>query len=395
MADVVFLHPDLGIGGAERAMVDAALALKGRGHNVQFITSHHDPNHCFDETINGTLKVTVSGNWLPKSILGVCHAFCAYVRMIWAAIYLLMSSRKIDIIICDQIAACIPVLRWFTSAKIIFYCHFPDLLLTDRKSILKTLYRKPLDTLEEYGTGKADIVLVNSKFTRSVFKKTFGTLNHLTPEILYPVPSFETFSTDVSKVTIDDIPKNINSLFLSINRFERKKNLSLALNAMSKLKNLTGIHLVMAGGYDERVRENVEHYEELWRLREKLNLTNHVTFMRSIPLKQKIVLLRKATCLLYTPPNEHFGIVPIEAMICRTPVIALSSGGLLETVLHEETGYLLEDEPTKFAEYMQKFIEDPQLKVIMGKAGERRALNKFSFEAFSNKLEHIVHEILN
>ena len=66
---IVFLHPDLGIGGAERLVVDAALALKSRGHTIQFVTNHHDPNHCFEETIN-QLKVTVVGDWIPRSCFG-------------------------------------------------------------------------------------------------------------------------------------------------------------------------------------------------------------------------------------------------------------------------------------------------------------------------------------
>jgi len=53
--NIVFLHPDLGIGGAERLVVDAALALKSTGNNISFITSHHDRSHCFPETIDGSL----------------------------------------------------------------------------------------------------------------------------------------------------------------------------------------------------------------------------------------------------------------------------------------------------------------------------------------------------
>ena len=59
MVRVVFVHPDLGIGGAERAVVDAALALKSRGHSVTFLTAHHDSSHCFQETRDGTLKASV------------------------------------------------------------------------------------------------------------------------------------------------------------------------------------------------------------------------------------------------------------------------------------------------------------------------------------------------
>jgi hypothetical protein len=49
----VFFHPDLGIGGAERLVVDAAVALQSRGHRVTVFTSHCDPQHCFDEARDG------------------------------------------------------------------------------------------------------------------------------------------------------------------------------------------------------------------------------------------------------------------------------------------------------------------------------------------------------
>lgn len=82
MVKIAFLHPDLGIGGAERLVVDAALALKNKGHEVSFITSHHDPNHCFSETKDGTIPVTVVGDWLPRNIFGKFFALCAYLRMV-------------------------------------------------------------------------------------------------------------------------------------------------------------------------------------------------------------------------------------------------------------------------------------------------------------------------
>ena len=67
---IVFLHPDLGIGGAERLVVDAAIALQTRGHSVQFVTNHHDPSHCFEETKSNQLHVTVVGDWIPRSAFG-------------------------------------------------------------------------------------------------------------------------------------------------------------------------------------------------------------------------------------------------------------------------------------------------------------------------------------
>lgn len=63
---VVFFHPDLGIGGAERLVVDAAVGLQERGHKVTIFTSHCDPAHCFDEARDGKLPVVLAN---PRAYL--------------------------------------------------------------------------------------------------------------------------------------------------------------------------------------------------------------------------------------------------------------------------------------------------------------------------------------
>lgn len=51
-------------------------------------------------------------------------------------------------------------------------------------------------------------------------------------------------------------------------------------------------------------------------------------------------LLSAAEAVVYTPENEHFGIVPLEAMAAGCPVVACDSGGPKETVTHHKTGFL-------------------------------------------------------
>jgi len=46
---VVFLHPDFGIGGAERLVLDSVLALKKKGHKVCVVTNQFSSDHCFEE----------------------------------------------------------------------------------------------------------------------------------------------------------------------------------------------------------------------------------------------------------------------------------------------------------------------------------------------------------
>lgn len=401
MARIVFLHPDLGIGGAERAVIDAALALKSRGHYVEFVTAHHDQRHCFQETKDGTLKITSAGDWLPRSFFGRFYALCAYIRMIYAAIYLVcFSAINFDAVFCDQISACIPFLR-ISNAKIIFYCHFPDMLLTKRESFWKKLYRAPIDWLEEKTTGMAHCILVNSKFTADVFKTTFKSLSSHTPEVLYPIPDFTSFDLPVDEPLDDLIPKQKEPVFLSINRYERKKNLELALHALGCLKETLSdtekesVHLIIAGGYDERVAENKEYYLELRQLCDQLKLNENVSFLRSFSDAQKRTLLHYCDCLIYTPDKEHFGIVPIEAMYMKCPVIAVGSGGPLETVVDSETGFLCEPTQQEFAKGMERIVKEKGLSKKLGETAKKHVVEKFSFESFTEHLESVVNKLLN
>ena len=392
---IVFLHPDLGIGGAERLVVDAALALKSKNHDVHIVTAHHDVEHCFAETKNGEVSVTSYGDWLPRTIFKGMAAFCATMRMIYAAICLsLFSGLKPDVIICDQVSNAIPVLRLFSSAKIIFYCHFPDQLLTQRKTLLKRMYRKVMDSIEEFTTGLADLILVNSNFTGGVFRDTFKSLSCVNPDVLYPSLNTSKFDEIARKNSANSDPNCFT--FLSLNRYERKKNIGLAIEAFDLLlkSSQLDMKLIVAGGYDNRVSENVEHYEELTKIAEDHGISSRVEFLRSPDDEEKVRLLRTSDCLLYTPSGEHFGIVPIEAMYHELPVIAVNDGGPTETVVDGETGYLRKPTSEDFAEAMESLVEGgTEQKSRMGKNGKRRVMQNFSFNAFADNLDNFVKKV--
>lgn len=245
--------------------------------------------------------------------------------------------------------------------------------------------------------------MVNSQFTARTFKQTFTTLN-VVPEVLYPSLDFSSFDIDHSSVKIDQlVPKAPQHVFLSINRYERKKNLNLALEALVELRSLLkkdfdSVHLVMAGGYDTRVAENVEHYEELSKFAKENKLLNHVTFLKSFSDAEKVALIARCECLVYTPSNEHFGITPLEAMYCNRPVIAVNSGGPLETIADAsssdpQTGFLCAPQPKPFALAMQSLCETPANVVKFGKNGRDRVITKFGFTAFQTQLSKAVEKM--
>ena len=151
----------------------------------------------------------------------------------------------------------------------------------------------------------------------------------------------------------------------------------------------------MAGGYDERVTENKEYYLQLRTLCQELKLNDNVSFLRSFSDAQKRTLLHYCDCLLYTPDKEHFGIVPIEAMYMKCPVIAVNSGGPLETVVDSKTGFLCEGTPEAFAAAMRKIVEEKGLANKLGEAARKHVMEKFSFDAFTEQLNSVVNKLLN
>ena len=162
-----------------------------------------------------------------------------------------------------------------------------------------------------------------------------------------------------------------------------------------KQEEFVGVHLVIAGGYDELVSENHEYLNELHSFAAHLGISSHVTFLCNISAAEKHSLLLKSTCLLYTPDNEHFGIVPIEAMHARCPVIAVNNGGPRETIVDGVTGFLRPAAASDFASAMRKFIDNDglELRRKLGDAGNQRVQQCFSFDSFTVKLDHIVRTL--
>jgi len=392
------------------------LELQSQGYRVDMYTAHHNTSRCFEETLQGGKRASwihIHGDFLPRHLFGCLHAVLAYLRCLWAAMAIVLSGCAFDVVIVDQVSVPILLLRWLTRSRILFYCHFPDLLLAKRTSALRALYRAPIDALEEVSTGRAHAILVNSEFTAGVFARTFKRLGHLKPAVLYPAvdvahflsvpppPSLSTAGSNAadprttSEEMAPDIPHGCHT-FLSINRFERKKDLGLALRALALVKRTSGhpIHLVMAGGYDARLAENVEHLHELKELARSEGISSNVTFVPSFSDEQRAGLLAGCVAVLYTPQNEHFGIVPLEGMAAGRAVIACNSGGPLESIVDKHTGFLCDPDPMSWADAMQQLLNDSSLATSMGIKARAHVQRKFSRVAMGQSLGKVVEKLV-
>nr|AEE62577.1 unknown [Dendroctonus ponderosae] len=406
---IAFIHPDLGIGGAERLVLDVAAALKRQNHKILFVTNHFDKSHAFEELKRGEFAVEVYGDWLPRSILGKCQALCAYLRMLYLTLVFVLFFKgpdQPDLYFIDLIPIAIPILK-LAKQKVIYYCHHPDLLASPPGGVLKKLYRKPIDWLELKSTALSDIILVNSNYTAEIFRKTFPQIEKPI-QILYPTIA-HSFQRSVQKVTrrkhIHEVVKEITSkrddliVFLSVNRFHPAKRLDFAVDAMEKLKSLSTdsewekTYCVLAGGFDPINRTNAATFEKLSQLTKSKSLEEKIIFLKSPSDSVKVDLLNSCTALLYTPLKEHFGIVPLEAMLVSKPVIAMNSGGPRETVDHGITGYLCEPTAQSMAEFMHRIIKGSVKD--MGVNGRKKLDQSFTPQKFANCLRSVINEAVN
>jgi glycosyltransferase involved in cell wall biosynthesis len=89
--------------------------------------------------------------------------------------------------------------------------------------------------------------------------------------------------------------------------------------------------------------------------------------------------------------KESFGMVALEAMRCKTPVVASHCPGFEEQIVEGQTGYLVDhpENPEELANAILKILQDPQLARDMGEAGYLRSLKYSPIEAI-RKLEEIL-----
>jgi glycogen synthase len=126
--------------------------------------------------------------------------------------------------------------------------------------------------------------------------------------------------------------------------------------------------------------------------------------------KESVIQLYGQAAVFCCPSiYEPFGIINLEAMACETAVVASAVGGIKEVVVDGETGFLVPIEqmkespfepinPEKFerelAARINQLMADEELQVRFGKAGRRRAEEKFSWRAIAQETEQLYESLM-
>lgn len=182
---------------------------------------------------------------------------------------------------------------------------------------------------------------------------------------------------------------------LFVGRITRQKGVTHLVDAIRYLP--PGTQVVLCAGAPDTPELAAE-------MRAKVEQTQrdhpHIVWIEKMVTKQETIQLYSHARLFCCPSvYEPFGIINLEAMACRAPVVASATGGIKEVVVDGQTGYLVPFEqdpvtsfpidPEKFARDLgtciRQLLENPETCRRFGDAGRRRAEETFSWTAVAHQ----------
>lgn len=203
----------------------------------------------------------------------------------------------------------------------ICYCHSPvryawDLYyeyLNDKNLTkgIKGLYAKnvlhKLRSWDVISSNRVDVFVANSKYIANRIKKTYNR----EATVIYPPVNTIKFELEVDK----------EDYYVAASRLVSYKKIALIVEAFSLMPS--------------RKLKVIGDGPEMGEI--KKLATKNIEILGAQKSSSFIKILQKAKALIYAA-DEDFGILPVEAQSCGTPVIAYRKGGLLETVVENKTG---------------------------------------------------------
>jgi len=196
---------------------------------------------------------------------------------------------------------------------------------------------------------------------------------------------------DLKKAKEDLKVKEKNVVF-ALGRTDPRKGFEWLIRTIPQVvKNVKDVKLYIGGGslpeYLHADSPEVKERERLLNIAKELKVTDHVHFTGH--LSDEDVTKFYSICDTFIVPSiyEPFGLVLVEAMACKTVVIATNNGGPVNIIDNGVDGYLVNVKNTKeFAEKIIKILNDPVLKEKMIKAGYEKATKKYSWPTISKRV---------
>ena len=177
-------------------------------------------------------------------------------------------------------------------------------------------------------------------------------------------------------------------IILQLGRMVPRKGVDNVIKSLKYINDKSAIQLVIVGGENEI--PNPTQSPELSRLQiiaAEHGVETSIKFVGRKSREQLKFYYAAADIFISTPWYEPFGITPLEAMACGTPVIGSNVGGIKYTVVDGETGALIPPEnPVALAAKIEELIGNPSYLSQLGQNALRRVNNYFTWLHVAEKL---------
>jgi glycosyltransferase involved in cell wall biosynthesis len=238
-----------------------------------------------------------------------------------------------------------------------------------------------------------DKIIYNSTATEVFYNKTLPALNKKAVKIFNGIDRKRAFLKLSEREKLRKELYNIDTNTVAIGlvgRFNRLKGQPLLLDAFKEvLIQHKNCHLVLVGSPPD----GQEHF--LDNIKNKIKEYNLKSNVSILPFQEDVYKIIDTLDIVVVPSiePESFGIIAVEAMLSKKPVIATNIGGLADIIDNNKTGILF-NEPYKseLVKSLIRLIEAPELMQTLSENAESSALNKFASVTMYNKFLKLYSE---
>ena len=169
-----------------------------------------------------------------------------------------------------------------------------------------------------------------------------------------------------------------------IGRIEDAKGQKILIEALEKLKDLKIKVLIIGHTMDEEYLKNLKRYTKDLGLEEKVIFTG---FTKEVERHLKL-----CDVTVLATQNETFGLVVVESMINKVPVIATNNGGPLEIIDDQKDGILFDRTAGDLAKKIKYLYENREYLEKLSQNAYKKAVEKFLYEKQLEKLKKVLYE---
>ena len=378
-------------GGAKRALRNHVRRLTKLGHLVDvYVPSTADEEFLSLRNDAHSLRVFPA----KTTILGGAWSTIRYVPLVGVSLFdLERTEREIaetidrgdyDVVFSEQDRfTSSPFFLKYVRKPLVYYCQQPSRI---QEASIECVYRdtgykniqsvwqsmwawafsKRLFELDRLNASFANYILANSYFSRESIMRAYG------------------LNSSVSYLGVDTTlfrPMGLSreNLVLTVGSCTPAKGFDFIVKSISRINPSTRPKLiVVSNSVDLKWRSCIE---ELAR-----RLTVDVEIRSMIEDEELVQLYNTAKLVLYAPYLEPFGLVPLEAMACGTPVVAVKEGGVRESIVHDRSGILVDRNEEMFAKATETLLRDSLGREAIARGASRTIVASWTLEAAGDRL---------